>query len=99
MVNMLDGRDLGLPSSNFKYEKLSKEHDLLKEKLDKTLKELAQEREGKKPKSTTASDDSKSNDEVKESKQTNLNFTINIILRLLKMNELLLKIFENKQNR
>ncbi|OXU26630.1 hypothetical protein TSAR_001664, partial [Trichomalopsis sarcophagae] len=60
MVNMIDGRDLGIPTSNFKYDKLSKEHELLKEKLDKTLKELELEKQTKKAKTTTSVDDSKS---------------------------------------
>ncbi|XP_016843513.1 myosin-7 isoform X2 [Nasonia vitripennis] len=60
MVNMIDGRDLGIPTSNFKYDKLSKEHELLKEKLDKTLKELELEKQTKKTKTTTSVDDSKS---------------------------------------
>ena len=60
MVNlMMDGRELGIPASNFKYDKLSREHELLKEKLDKTLKELAQEKETKKSKPSAAADDSK----------------------------------------
>lgn len=69
---MLDSRDLGLPSSNFKFEKLSKEHELLKEKLDKTLKELEEvkkEKEGRKTQATSAGDDSKSSDELKECKE------------------------------
>ncbi|XP_014208192.1 GRIP and coiled-coil domain-containing protein 2 isoform X1 [Copidosoma floridanum] len=52
MVNMLDNRDLGLPNTSFKYDKLAKEHELLKEKLDKTEKELTKEKEAKKNKTT-----------------------------------------------
>lgn len=57
---MIDGRELGIPTTNFKYDKLSKEHELLKEKLDKTLKELEQEKQTRKAKTTTTVDDSKS---------------------------------------
>ncbi|XP_058803627.1 trichohyalin isoform X3 [Phymastichus coffea] len=48
MVGMMDERDFGIPqTAGLKYDKLTKEHELLKEKLDKTLKELAQERESR----------------------------------------------------
>ncbi|XP_014234471.1 putative uncharacterized protein MYH16 isoform X1 [Trichogramma pretiosum] len=62
MVNMLDGREFGLPISNYKYDKLAKEHETLKEKYDKTLSELNQEKETNKLKSTTAADKTKSED-------------------------------------
>lgn len=64
MVNMMEERDSGMPtSSNFKYDRLVKEHELLKEKLDRTLKELALEKE-KKTKGTVAVDESKNEDLV-----------------------------------
>ena len=63
---MLDGRDFGLPSglpiSNFKYERLSKEHELLKEKYDKMVNELAQEKEANKSKPAAVTDNSKNED-------------------------------------
>lgn len=58
MVNMIDNRDLGLPNSgNFKYDKLAKEHELIKEKLKNTEKELAREKESKRSGSSIFAND------------------------------------------
>ncbi|KAJ8684430.1 hypothetical protein QAD02_020222 [Eretmocerus hayati] len=66
MVSMIDGRDIGTTAgSNFKYDRLSKEHEILKEKLDKAQKELAQEKEARKSKPISTTDDpKKQNDEL-----------------------------------
>ncbi|XP_033207690.1 golgin IMH1 isoform X2 [Belonocnema kinseyi] len=55
VVSAIEGGGVGLRNSkanetNLKYETLSKEHGLLKEKLEKTLKELSSEKETKKSK-------------------------------------------------
>ena len=79
MVNVLEGREFGMPSSNFKYDKLAKEHELLKEKLDKTVKELAQEREAKKTKAAAAVDNSKNEDLINREYRRLLHATLRVI--------------------
>ena len=52
-TNISDGKDINiqdmkLKDNHAKYDKLSKEHELLKEKLDSVMKELSDEKEKKK---------------------------------------------------
>ena len=52
-TNISDGKDVNiedmkLKDNHAKYDKLSKEHELLKEKLDSVMKELSDEKEKKK---------------------------------------------------
>lgn len=49
-------------NNNLKYDKLLKEHELLKEKLESTVKELASEKEKKKVQSNVKVEDTKNVD-------------------------------------
>lgn len=71
IVSAIEGGGTGFRNSkandtNLKYDTLSKEHELLKEKLEKAMKELATEKETKKSK-VTKNDDGK-NSELQSSK-------------------------------
>ncbi|XP_012274536.1 myosin-2 [Orussus abietinus] len=65
-AKIIEGKDVDVSKlkheDNTKYEKLSKEHELLKQKLDKTLKELASEKETKKSEAGKTVDDNKNTD-------------------------------------
>ncbi|XP_011496376.1 PREDICTED: protein MLP1 [Ceratosolen solmsi marchali] len=61
MLKMIDGRESGIVHPNFKYDKLCKEHEQLKEKYNKTLNELTHEKE-KKTRTVTTVKDSKNED-------------------------------------
>ncbi|CAK9829077.1 Protein SOGA3 [Anthophora retusa] len=61
-TNISDGKDVNIQDvkakeNNVKYDKLVKEHDLLKEKLDKITKELSDEKEKKKAQPSNKTDD------------------------------------------
>lgn len=61
-TNISDGKDVDVQElkskdSHIKYDKLMKEHELLKEKLDNITKELSDEKEKKRPQSGSKAED------------------------------------------
>lgn len=67
ILSLVDGKEADIPSSDIqvpdnstKQDKLLKEHEQLKQKLDKALRELASEKESKKTDKPKSSEDNKS---------------------------------------
>lgn len=62
-TNIKNGHNVDIPdvkpkdNNNLKYDKLVKEHELLKEKLESAMKELASEKEKKKVQSSVKVED------------------------------------------
>lgn len=67
----VDIPDVKLKDNNLKYDKLLKEHELLKEKLESAMKELASEKEKKKVQSNVKVEDTKNLD-LQNGKSINL---------------------------
>lgn len=72
IVTAIEGGGTGFRNSkvndtNLKYDTLTKEHELLKEKLEKAMKELASEKETKKSK--IAKNEDGKNSEIQSSKR------------------------------
>ncbi|XP_020296527.1 golgin IMH1-like isoform X2 [Pseudomyrmex gracilis] len=61
-VNIPDLKSKDNKDNNMKYDKLLKEHELLKEKLESAMKELASEKEKKKVQPSVKADDTKNAD-------------------------------------
>lgn len=66
-INIKNGHNVDIPDvkakeNNLKYDKLLKEHEQLKEKLESAAKELASEREKKKVQPSAKVDDVKNTD-------------------------------------
>jgi len=66
-INIKNGHNVDIPEvkqkdNNLKYDKLLKEHELLKEKLESAMKELANEKEKKKVQPSVKLDDTKNVD-------------------------------------
>lgn len=66
-TNIKNGHNVDIPDvkvkeNNLKYDKLLKEHEQLKEKLDSAVKELASEKEKKKIQPSVKVDDTKNTD-------------------------------------
>lgn len=66
-TNIKNGHNVDIPDvkpkdNNLKYDKLLKEHELLKEKLESSVKELASEKEKKKVQSSVKVEDTKNVD-------------------------------------
>lgn len=66
-INIKNGHNVDIPDvkpkdNNLKYDKLLKEHELLKEKLETAVKELASEKEKKKVQPSVKVEDTKNVD-------------------------------------
>lgn len=69
----VDVPDMKLKENNLKYDKLLKEHELLKGKFEVAAKELSEEREKKKVQPTVKVEDTKNTD-LQSGKPYNFNF-------------------------
>lgn len=84
-TNIKNGHNIDIPdvkpkdNNNLKYDKLLKEHEQLKEKLESATKELASEKEKKKVQSSVKVEDTKNMD--LQNGKREINFAL-IIVRL-----------------
>lgn len=80
-TNIKNGHNVDIPdvkakdTNNLKYDKLLKEHEALKEKLESAMKELTSEKEKKKVQPSVKVEDTK-NVDLQNGKQENLSILI-----------------------
>lgn len=76
-TNIKNGHNVDIPDvkskdNNLKYDKLLKEHELLKEKLESTVKELASEKEKKKVQQSSVKAEDTKNVDLQNGRRENL---------------------------
>jgi len=76
-TNIKNGHNVDIPDvkpkdNNLKYDKLLKEHELLKEKFESTVKELASEKEKKKVQQSSVKVEDTKNVDLQNGRRENL---------------------------